>query len=163
MGFPNDVLVTGEHVVVHTRPHPSMLVGPAIWFTLVVGAAVYLSAAIGVATWALVLTVVALALVGWLVVVPVLRWRTTHLVVTDRRVILREGIVTRAGVDLPLNRIDGIRFRQGPLERWVGCGTLAVESLSGETLEIEDVPEVVQVYGVLRSAAVAEPTSEPDE
>ena len=39
MAFPDDVLVEGERVVVHTRPHWRVLVGPVLAFLLVVGAA----------------------------------------------------------------------------------------------------------------------------
>jgi uncharacterized membrane protein YdbT with pleckstrin-like domain len=152
--FPDDALAAGERVVVHARPHPKMLVGPVVWFLVVVGAATYLAGLIGDLTWSLVLAVVALVLLGWLTVVPVVRWRTTHIVVTDRRVIVREGILTREGIDLPLDRIDSVRYAQGLLDRLFGCGTLTIGSLSGEALEFEDVPDVASVYAVLRAGAV---------
>lgn len=38
--------------------------------------------------------------VVWLTVAPLLRWRTTHFVVTSRRVLVREGVLTRSGIDI---------------------------------------------------------------
>ncbi|MGE3285574.1 MAG: PH domain-containing protein [Pseudonocardia sp.] len=154
MTFPDDALAAGEHVAVHVRPHPKMLIGAVVWFVLVVGVAIYLAGLIGDPTWSLVLAGVALALVAWLTVVPLIRWRTTHVVVTDRRVIVREGILTREGVDLPLRRVDSVRYSQSLLDRLFGCGTLAIESVSGEALEFEDIPDVASVYAVLRAGTV---------
>src|SRR3712207_6895704 len=42
--------------------------------------------------------------VVWLTLVPLLRWRTTHFVVTTRRVLVREGVLARRGIDIPLDR-----------------------------------------------------------
>src|SRR3712207_8499637 len=52
------------------------------------------------------------SLVGRFTVFPVLRWRTTHFVVTDRRVLVREGVLTRQGMDIPLRRISSVQIRQ---------------------------------------------------
>jgi uncharacterized membrane protein YdbT with pleckstrin-like domain len=77
------------------------------------------------------------------------RWRTTHFVVTDRRVLVREGVFTRQGMDIPLKRISSVQFRQGLWERMFGAGTLVVESDSDEALEFDDVPGVRHVHAVL--------------
>jgi uncharacterized membrane protein YdbT with pleckstrin-like domain len=70
-------------------------------------------------------------------------------VVTDRRVLVREGVFTRQGMDIPLQRISSVQFRQGLLERMLGAGTLVVESDSDESLEFDDVPGVRRVHAVL--------------
>lgn len=154
MTFPDDALASGERVAVHARPHPKMLVGAFLWFAVVIVVTTYVASLLASATWSLVLFVVALLLVCWLTVVPLVRWRTTHIVITNRRVIVREGIITRAGVDLPLDRIDNVRYSQSLLDRPFGCGTLTIESLSGEALEFEDVPDILSVYAVLRAGTV---------
>jgi uncharacterized membrane protein YdbT with pleckstrin-like domain len=92
---------------------------------------------------------VALGLVIRFTVVPVVRWRTTHFVVTTRRVLVREGVFTRRGIDIPLKRINSVQFRHTIFERIVGSGTLIIESASDEPLEFDDVPGVEKVHMLL--------------
>jgi uncharacterized membrane protein YdbT with pleckstrin-like domain len=153
VAYPDDLLVEDEQVVVHRHPHWKMLVVPVIVLLLVVGVASFLAAVVSAQTWApwawLGLAAAGLALVGRFTVYPVVRWRTTHFVVTDRRVLVREGVLTRQGMDIPLRRISSVQFRQGLLERMLGAGTLVVESDSDESLEFDDVPGVRRVHAVL--------------
>jgi uncharacterized membrane protein YdbT with pleckstrin-like domain len=107
----------------------------------------------GSQTWApwarLVLLVVGLVLVLRFTVAPVIRWRTTHFVVTTRRVLVREGLFTRRGMDIPMSRINSVEFRHTLFERMLGVGTLIVESASDEPLEFHDVPGVEKVHALL--------------
>jgi uncharacterized membrane protein YdbT with pleckstrin-like domain len=155
VAYPDDLLVEDEQVVVHRHPHWKMLVVPVVVLLLVVGVASFVAALVSAQSWApwawLGLAVVGLALVGRFTVYPVLRWRTTHFVVTDRRVLVREGVLTRQGMDVPLKRISSVQFRQGLLDRLLGAGTLLIESDSDESLEFDDVPGVRRVHAVLYS------------
>ena len=45
--------------------------------------------------------------------VPLLRWRTTSYELTNRRLRLRAGILTRTGRDFPLSKISDVSFAQG--------------------------------------------------
>jgi membrane protein YdbS with pleckstrin-like domain len=153
VAYPDDLLADGEEVVMHKRPHWKLLVGPVLVFLLAVGVGTYLAAVIRDQSWAgwgwLALSVIGAALVLWLTVVPVLRWRTTHFVVTNRRVLVREGILSRQGIDIPMSRINSVQFRHTALERLLGCGTLIIESASDEPLEFDDVPGVHRVHALL--------------
>jgi uncharacterized membrane protein YdbT with pleckstrin-like domain len=153
VAYPDDLLVEGEEVVVHRHPHWKMLVGPVVVLLLVVGVASFLAALVSAQSWApwawLGLAVAGLALTGRFTVFPVVRWRTTHFVVTDRRVLVREGVFTRHGMDIPLKRVSSVQFRQSLVERALGAGTLVVESDSDESLEFDDVPGVRRVHAVL--------------
>jgi len=157
VAYPDDLLVEGEQVVLHTRPHWQVLIGPVLAFLLTVGLGTYVAGAISELSWAasgwLVLAVLGVAVVVWVAVVPVARWRTTHFVVTNRRVLVREGIISRHGIDLPMSRINSVRFRHGMVERLLGCGTLVIESASDEPLEFEDVPDVQRVHSLLYTEA----------
>jgi uncharacterized membrane protein YdbT with pleckstrin-like domain len=155
--YPDELLVTGEQVLTHEHPHPKMLVLPVLVFLVTVGLTSYLAALISLQPWAsygwLALAVVALILIVWFTVAPLLRWRCTHFIVTNRRVLVREGVLTRNGFEIPMNRITSVHFRQTVFERLLGCGTLSVESASDEPLDFEDIPHVQQVYGLLYQAA----------
>jgi uncharacterized membrane protein YdbT with pleckstrin-like domain len=153
VAYPDELLVEGERVVMHKHPHWKMLVVPVLALLLVVAIGSYLAALAGSQTWAhwawLALAVVGLGLLIRFTVVPVARWRTTHFVVTTRRVLVREGVFTRRGIDIPLKRINSVQFRHTIFERIVGSGTLIIESASDEPLEFDDVPGVEKVHMLL--------------
>ncbi|GAA4794878.1 hypothetical protein GCM10023200_33650 [Actinomycetospora chlora] len=139
MAYPDGVLRRGEHVLAHRRPHWRMLVVPA----LVPPAAVFVAAllagladAVPSATTRtavrLALVLLAVVAVVWLAVLPLVRWRFTHLVVTDRRVLVREGVLTRESVDVAGATITGVRTRSSGLERLLGAGTLVVATAGTE-------------------------------
>ena len=153
MAYPDDLLVPGEQIVMHKHPHWKMLVVPVVVLLLVVGSGTFVAALVSSQSWAqwawLALGVVGIGLVGWLTVAPVLRWRTTHFVVTTRRVLVREGVLARHGIDIPMSRINSVQFRHTVIERLLGCGTLIIESASDEPLEFDDVPGVERVHALL--------------
>jgi uncharacterized membrane protein YdbT with pleckstrin-like domain len=157
VAYPDELLVADERVLTHQHPHPKMLVVPALIFLATMGCGAYVAALIspqpwhGFGWWALGL--VALGIIGWFAVAPLVRWSTTHLVVTNRRVLVREGVLTRVGFEIPLNRITSVHFRQTMFERLLGCGTLSVESASEEPLEFPDVPRVSRISALLYEAA----------
>jgi uncharacterized membrane protein YdbT with pleckstrin-like domain len=85
----------------------------------------------------------------WLMV-PVLRWRTTVYELTNRRLRMRDGIITRHGRDIPLARINDVSFSKGLLDRLLGSGRLTVES-AGEhgQIVLNDIPRVEAAQGTL--------------
>ncbi|MDQ3989114.1 MAG: PH domain-containing protein [Actinomycetota bacterium] len=157
MAYPDGLLAADEHVVVHKHPHWKMLVVPVLAFLLLVALCSYLAALVAGQSWEryawIALAVVGVVGVGWLTVAPLLRWRTTHFVVTSHRVLVREGVLTRSGIDIPLDRVNSVQFRHTLLERIVGCGTLSIESASDEPLEFDDIPGVERVHSLLHQQA----------
>ena len=153
MAYPDELLVPGEEIITHRHPHWKMMVVPVVVLLVVVGLGSFLAALIGAQAWGLwariVVLVIALALVVRFTLVPLIRWRTTHFVITNRRVLVREGLITRRGMDIPMRRITGVQFRQSLFERLFGVGTLVMESAGDEPLEFEDIPGVEEVHGLL--------------
>jgi len=153
VAYPDDLLVSGEQIVMHKHPHWKMLVRPVLVLLLVVALGAFLAALVRAQPWApwgwSGLAVVGLGAIGWWTLWPVLRWRTTHFVVTTRRVLIREGVLSRQGIDIPMSRINSVQFRHSFLERMLGCGTLIIESASDEPLEFNDVPGVEHVYALV--------------
>jgi uncharacterized membrane protein YdbT with pleckstrin-like domain len=62
------------------------------------------------------------------VVGRVLRWTTTHFVLTTERLIFRSGVVAKFGREIPLERINDVTFSQSLFERMIGAGDLLLES-----------------------------------
>lgn len=153
MAYPDDLLTEDEEVIVHEHPHWKMLIRPALIFLIMVGVGAYLAALVADQSWHSVgwiaLTVVVVVLIVWLTLAPLIRWRTTHFIVTTDRVMAREGVLNRTGLDIPLSRINSVQFRHGLIDRMFGCGTLIIESASDDALEFDDIPHVEYVHTLL--------------
>ena len=158
MSYPDNVLAKDEQVVLHSHPHWKRLVGPVLVFIIATGVAAFLTAVVQQRTgWDQnarmivdgVIWAIWLVLLFWQTLAPVLSWRTTHFVITDRRVMFRHGLLTRSGIDIPLARINSVEFRHGLVDRMVGTGTLIIESASQDPLEFHDIPQVERVHSLL--------------
>ena len=80
------------------------------------------------------------------VVRPAVAWATTTYTFTNRRFIKRSGLIGKEGRTIPLNRISGVDFEFGVIDRIFGCGTLVVSDASEQgRVELEDVPRVEEV------------------
>jgi uncharacterized membrane protein YdbT with pleckstrin-like domain len=162
--YPEGLLRSDERVVVHKHPHWKMLLFPVMALLVIVGLGSYLAALVAGSSWQPYGWIGLAVLDGiglvWLTVVPLLRWRTTHFVLTTRRVLVREGILSRSGIDIPINRINTVQFRHSLIDRILGCGTLIIESASDEPLEFDGIPQVERIHSLLYYEVNPEPVSE---
>ncbi len=147
-------LAEGEEVVLRLHPHWKTVLRPvlilAATIVALLAALIFLPAGHQTAIARLALGAVALMIILVWVVVPLLRWRTTSYELTNRRLRLRAGILTRSGRDFPLAKISDVSFAQGVLDRVLGCGRLIVES-PGENgqLVLTEIPQVQGVQSAL--------------
>lgn len=140
MPYPDKLLADDEEVVRHLHPHWLTVLRPVVVLLLVVGGVSFGAAIVpagpqqGMVRLGLVLVAALVLLV--LVVVPLLRWRATHYVVTTHRLLFREGILARRGRDLGLSRITDVSYTQTLWERIVRSGTVTIETAgdSGATV-----------------------------
>jgi len=157
VGYPDNVLAEDEHVVLHRHPHWKRLASPVLTLIVTTALAAFALGVVAQTTWEQtaknvlygVIGAIWLIVVGWLTLWPYVSWLTTHFVVTDRRVMYRRGLLTRAGIDIPLARIHSVEFRHGLLDRMLRTGTLLVGSASQDPLEYYDIPRVQQVHSLL--------------
>lgn len=155
MAYPDDLLSDNENVVVHNHPHFKMLIGPVFVLVVTLGVGIWLAllATDLAPPWDNVSLIsigaIALILILWLFLAPLVRWRTTHFIVTTDRLMAREGVLKRTGIDIPMSRINSVQFEHGLLDRVFGCGTLLVESASEEPLKFDDIPKVERVHTVI--------------
>jgi membrane protein YdbS with pleckstrin-like domain len=59
---------------------------------------------------------------------PFLRWYFQHFILTDRRLVLHEGILSKRSMDLPLDQVNDIRLKQNLFERIFRYGDIVIES-----------------------------------
>jgi membrane protein YdbS with pleckstrin-like domain len=72
-------------------------------------------------------------LAGWLVLAvrlvwKTLEWRADWFVVTDRRLLLRSGIITRRIAMMPLMKVTDMSYSRPPIGRILGYGEIVLES-----------------------------------
>ena len=131
MGFPPDLLNESEEIVLDLRPHWAKLFFPVVWVVVAI-AATAASSILGALPVVTFVLLALLAVAVALLLARYVRWTTTNFVVTNERLIHREGIIAKKGIEIPLDRVQTIRFSQTVFERMIGAGDLLIES-AGET------------------------------
>lgn len=92
-----------------------------------------------------------------LCLLPVLRWWSNTWTLTTRRLIHRQGILTRTSHDLPLTRINDIASERGLIDRLLGCGTLKLTTAAEDPVWMRDVPHVEDVHVLLSELIFSTP------
>jgi uncharacterized membrane protein YdbT with pleckstrin-like domain len=147
--YPASILGPNEDLVFDLRPHWIALLAPVLQaLAMALLLAVLWLVIPSSWWWAYLLTLVA-GLVGFGIGPgkAITRWLTSHFVLTTDRIIRREGWIAKEAIEIPLEKISDVRFRQRIVERAVGAGTLIIESAgrSGqERLDKARRPEWIQ-------------------
>jgi len=153
MAYPQKLLAPGEVIRFETRPHWRAIIVPLIVLVATVFGFAFLVNVLANAlpnTFGVILRWIVFAGAAIIVIVwtirPFLRWLTTDYVFTDRRIIVRKGIITRQGKDMPLSKINNVSFEVPAMGRVLNYGALQIQS-AGENdgLTIEDVPDVEEI------------------
>jgi uncharacterized membrane protein YdbT with pleckstrin-like domain len=158
MPYPEKLLNEDEEIVEHLHPHWLTLVPAVIVFLVVCGLS-------GVALaflpddrtnhqthsiLLLVILVVALILLLWFTLAPIIRWRSTHYVITNRRVLIRRGVLKHVGRDITLGRISDVAYEQTIWDRIFRSGTLHIESAGENGQErLVNIPRANEVQQTL--------------
>ncbi|MBA3956391.1 MAG: PH domain-containing protein, partial [Acidimicrobiia bacterium] len=127
MAFPSRLLNQGEEMILDLRPHWSFFALPAIVLVVALGVLLALSAA-GWPEWLQVGAAVATLAALVRFVLRYARWASTNFVITSDRLIHRRGVIAKEGIEIPLERVNTVFFRQSVLERVLRCGDLVIES-----------------------------------
>ena len=151
MAYPQKLLAPDETVKFETKPHWRALFVPAFVMLVTVFVTVFVLSWVvsNISGWEFLRWIVIVAgiliLVLW-AVVPFLRWLTTEYTFTDRRIIVRSGIITRHGKDMPLSKVNNVSFFVPAMGRVLNYGELQIQS-AGENdgLDIKDVPDVEDI------------------
>jgi membrane protein YdbS with pleckstrin-like domain len=121
-------LLPWEATVLATRRHPVTIAGPLI-------------AGLAGALVALLLTAIAihngvgqevvwalwLILAGW-AVWKYANWRATYFVVTEKRLVLYSGVLTKTVGMMPMSKVTDHRVMKTPLDRLFNCATFLMET-----------------------------------
>jgi len=133
MGFPRRLLADHEKMVLDLKPHWVAVV-PAIAQALLILVAWFFAHKFAgdqldePGTVQLIIAAIAFLLLIWRTVSPIVKWATTHFVLTSDRLITRSGVIAKQSKEIPLERINDVAFTQSILDRMLGAGDLLIES-----------------------------------
>jgi len=118
MPFPKKNLNANETIALDMHPHWWYFAEPAFSLlgSIVFGAIVLAKTDKGTDTYK------ALGTIG------LMKWLTTNFVITSNRLIFRQGVIGKSGVEIPLERVNNVNFNQSVFERILGAGDLLIES-----------------------------------
>lgn len=86
----------------------------------------------------LVVNLAVAAIFGAWTIVAWFRWAAASVTVTDRRVILEDGVISRSSKVIPLDRVQDVTTRQGLLGRALGYGRVEIDAAGAAGAEIFD-------------------------
>ena len=129
MPFARKLLNDDEEIVLDLHPHWIYFARPGLAL-----AAAVIVGFLDLVTWKgdhawadVPVGILILLALGWFGLTYA-RWATINFVVTTDRVIYRSGVVSKHGIEIPLERINTVFFHQSIFERVLGTGDLGIES-----------------------------------
>jgi uncharacterized membrane protein YdbT with pleckstrin-like domain len=133
--FPKENLNEQEQIVLDLRPHwwyfARQTAALVVVIALGIASLVFgLPQAVQIAAAAAILVVLVWFLVRYVV------WATTNFVITTDRLIDRSGVFSRQGIEIPLERVNTVHFRQTLFERIIGSGDLVIESAGEQGAQV---------------------------
>jgi len=139
MGYIEQNLNPGENILYQTRRHWMVLFGPAVLaaifgipglFTLL-GAVLAIGdksgASGGIGAMAFVMLAIAALSLG----LGILSRNATEMAVTNKRVIIKTGIISKRTIELFLTKVESVGVEQGLFGRMLGYGSIVVRGTGG--------------------------------
>jgi uncharacterized membrane protein YdbT with pleckstrin-like domain len=132
MPYPKHLINENETVALDLRPHwwffsRHILTGIPLFIIVIVVLSNTDSGSFGGDSLRWIVGILFLVWAVWLGF-KYLDWSRTYFVVTSDRVIYRTGVISRHGVEIPLERVNNINYHQRFFERLIGAGNLEIQS-----------------------------------
>jgi len=130
VSYPKKLLNPGELIAFDLHPHWWYFAPLGAFAVVILAGAVAATILLNGNAQTYTLLGLGALTVMWLVtfLVRFAEWRTTHFVLTSDRLIVRTGVLSKHGTEIPLERINDISYHQTLFERLVGAGDLMIES-----------------------------------
>jgi hypothetical protein len=153
MSYITSTLIPGENVIYQTRLHWVVMFGHLLMGCLFFagsGALAYFywlnRASYGVNTLHLIEGgVAALFLVGFIIIlVGMVRRNATEMAVTNRRVVVKQGLASRRTIEMLLSKIETIEVTETTGGRMLGYGTILLIGTGGTSEPFHDIAQPLQ-------------------
>lgn len=151
-------LAEGERIVIRTRQHPVSLWRAARWPAGALAVYVWFEqgarAGQGLLTAALAVFGLALLYFGWAELTRRFRW----IVVTNKRILIHQGFITRAVPMMRLTKVTDMTYRRSILGELTGFGTIIIESAGQQQAirELTYLPDPDDVNAALNAVIFEE-------
>ena len=123
MSYIEQSLMAGESVSFRTRLHPIVFTAPA--FCALIAAILFAGPDTGAGGGFFLFVAILLGTLRYL------DFATSEFAVTNRRVIIKVGIIRRRTLELQLSKVEAIAVDQGILGRMLGYGNIVVTGTGG--------------------------------
>jgi uncharacterized membrane protein YdbT with pleckstrin-like domain len=118
MSYVENNLIQGEQVVYRAELHWKIFIWPAIFSLILIG-------------------------IPWLIAV-ILQKKTTEMAVTNKRVIIKTGILSRRTIEMNLSKIENIEVNQNIIGRIFGYGIITIVGTGGTHEPFENVSQPLE-------------------
>jgi uncharacterized membrane protein YdbT with pleckstrin-like domain len=134
MGYVESNLLPNEQITYRANLHWVIYALPAIVFLVAI------LVALGGGGW---IAGMAIGIVGFVLLLPPwIRASSSEFAITNKRVLIKVGLIRRHSLELLLQKVEGIGVDQGVLGRILGYGTITVSGVGGtkETFQMISNP-----------------------
>jgi uncharacterized membrane protein YdbT with pleckstrin-like domain len=134
MGYVESNLLPNEQITYRANLHWVIYALPAIVFLVAI------LVALGGGGW---IAGMAIGIVGFVLLLPPwIRASSSVFAITNKRVLIKVGLIRRHSLELLLQKVEGIGVDQGVLGRILGYGTITVSGVGGtkETFQMISNP-----------------------
>ena len=115
MSYVENNLIQGEQVVYRAELHWIIFIWPVIFSFVLIG-------------------------IPWLIT-AILQKKTTEMAVTNKRVIIKTGIISRRTIEMNLSKIENIEVNQNIIGRIFGYGIITIVGTGGTHEPFENVSQ----------------------
>ena len=130
-------LMPGESLVMKEHQHWVVMVKPLLLPIAIVVLVGLLDAFQTIPSdYRILASLASVALLGLCLIVVWIRWNSRSFTITDRRVILDTGVVSRASKVIALDRVQDISTNQSLLGRMLGYGRIEIDSAGAAGAEV---------------------------
>jgi uncharacterized membrane protein YdbT with pleckstrin-like domain len=123
MSYVESNLLPNEQITYRARLHRIIYLFPAVMFVIAI------LVALGGGNW---IAGSALGIIGLVLMLPPwIKSSSSEFAITNKRVLIKVGLIRRHSLELLLQKVEGIGVDQGFLGRVLGYGTITVSGVGG--------------------------------
>ncbi len=148
VGYVERVLQLGETIAYRGKLH-WMLMAPGIALTVISGSLSIVAAVKATADLRMGLLGVSLVLFligGAMLLRAWLRRLSTEIIVTNRRIILKTGLIGRNSIEMNLDKVESVMVNQGIVGRILDYGTIIIRGVGSGLEPIADVAAPLEFH-----------------
>ena len=146
MSYIDKSLIPNETVTFRTRLHPIIFAWPIIFAVVAICLLVY--GATGIAGFLFLIAII-LGLLKYLVFI------SSEFAVTNKRVIIKVGVLRRRTLELLLSKVEAVAVTQGIIARIFGCGSIVVTGTGGTKEAFSNISSPLEFRRAVQAASSA--------